>query len=68
VSRVNKKCQAQNILLKNCHMLELGGGHSILFNLAVSTGHAIWSASPAVSKSFTRGEKLANAGKYALIE
>jgi len=25
VSRVNKKCQAQNILLKNCHMLELGG-------------------------------------------
>ena len=26
VSRVNKKCQAQNFLLKNCHMLELGGG------------------------------------------
>ena len=26
VSRVNKKCQAQNFLLKNCHMLELGEG------------------------------------------
>ncbi len=26
VSRVNKKCQAQNFLLKNYHMLELGGG------------------------------------------
>jgi len=36
VSRVNKKCQAQNLLLKNCHMLELE--HSILFNLVVSTG------------------------------
>ena len=26
VSRVNKKCQTQNFLMKNYHMLELGGG------------------------------------------
>jgi len=67
MSRVNKKCLAQIFFAEKLTHAGIGG-HSILFNLAVSTGHVIWSACPAVSKSIIQGEKPAKAGKYTLIE